>query len=221
MSIFNRMSDIINSNINAMLDHAEDPEKMLKQITREMEETLVDVRTQSTSHIASRRRIEARISRLDAESRHWDRRAELAVDRGRDDLAKAALREKCCIDETVGQLESDLQAIDDLVDKLKADTTALEEKVDYARARRKTLLMHGQTAQSRLKVKRQLHNVSWENALARFEGYERKLDDMEGMVESFEAGNKTLAEEIRELEQEARLDTELQALKDRMNARVS
>lgn len=221
MSIFNRMSDIINSNINAMLDHAEDPKKMVKQITREMEETLVDVRTQSASHIANRKQTQARISRLAVESRHWEKRAELAIDRSRDDLAKAALREKCCIDETVGQLESDLQAIDDQVEKLKADTTALEEKLDYVRARRQALVMRGQTAQSRLKVKRQLHNVSWENALARFEGYERKLDDMEGMVESFETGNRTLAEEIRALEQEARLDTELQSLKDRVNARVS
>lgn len=221
MSIFNRMSDIINSNINAMLDHAEDPGKMVKQITREMEETLVDVRTQSASHVASRKRTQARISRLAAESRHWEQRAEFAIDRGRDDLAKAALREKCGIDETIGQLEVDLQSIDELVDKLKSDTSALEEKLDYARARRQALVMRGQTAQSRLKVKRQLHNVSWENALARFEGYERKLDDMEGMVESFDMGNKTLAQEITELEQEARLDTELQALKDRVNARVS
>lgn len=221
MSIFNRMSNIINSNINAMLDHAEDPEKMIKQITREMEETLVDVRTQSANHIASRKRIEVRVSHLDAESRHWDRRAELAIDKGRDDLAKAALREKRAIDETVNQLGADLDTIDELVDKLKADSKALEDKLEYARTRRKALLMRGQTAQSRLKVKRQLHNVSWENALARFEGYERKLDDMEGVVESFETGSKTLAEEIRELEQDARLDSELQALKERMNAHVS
>lgn len=216
MSVFNRISDIINSNINTMLDHAEDPEKMIRQITREMEETLVEVRSHSARNIAEKKDLVHRIAKYTEEAASWEKRAELAVNKGREDLARAALKEKTALEEAVTHMEKDAETVEGLIGKLKQDTVQLKEKLDYARTRQKALIMRGQTAQSRIRVKRQLHHASWNDAMVRFEHYERKLDDMEGAIESYDLGNRTLADEIRDLEEEERLDAELQALKDRM-----
>jgi len=216
MSVFSRMSDIINSNVNAILDQAEDPEKMVRMITQEMEETLVEVRSTSARYIADRKHINKRIGWVKGESVAWQQKAELAVSKGRDDLAKAALREKARHDETVIYLEADVKTIDEAIAKLKHDTEQLEEKLRMARARQKALILRGKTARSRIMVKRRLHDVSYDQALDRFESYERKLDEMEGEIESYEVANRSLADEIDDLENEERLDHELQALKNRM-----
>lgn len=216
MSVFSRMSDIINSNVNAILDQAEDPEKMVRMITQEMEETLVEVRSTSARYIADRKHINKRIGWVKGESVAWQQKAELAVSKERDDLAKAALREKARHDETVIYLEADVKTIDEAIAKLKHDTEQLEEKLRMARARQKALILRGKTARSRIMVKRRLHDVSYDQALDRFESYERKLDEMEGEIESYEVANRSLADEIDDLENEERLDHELQALKNRM-----
>jgi phage shock protein A len=219
MSVFSRMSDIINANVNAILDQAEDPEKMVRMITQEMEETLVEVRSTSARYIADRKQINKRIGWVKGESIAWQQKAELAVNKGRDDLAKAALREKARHDETAIQLEADVKTIDEAIAKLKHDTEQLEEKLRMARARQKALILRGKTARSRMMVKRRLNDVSYDQAFDRFESYERKLDEMEGEIESYELANRSLADEIDDLENEERLDQELQALKNRMQNR--
>jgi phage shock protein A len=216
MSVFNRLTDIINSNINAILDQAEDPEKMVRMITQEMEETLVEVRSASARYIADKKQVAKKIQRLRRESRGWEEKAELAVSKGRDDLAKAALKEKSRQDEAVMQLEADLEAIDGAIAKLKSDTTQLEEKLQTARARQKALILRGKTAKSRIKVKRQIHDASYDDAIDRFELYERRLDEMEGEIESYDLANRTLSDEIEDLEKDEQLDEELEALKERM-----
>lgn len=216
MSVFNRLTDIINSNINAILDQAEDPEKMVRMITQEMEETLVEVRSASARYIADKKQVAKKIDRLRRESRNWEEKAELAVTKGRDDLAKAALKEKSRQDEAVVHLEADLEAIDGAIAKLKSDTTQLEEKLQTARARQKALILRGKTAKSRIKVKRQIHDVSYDDAMDRFELYERRLDQMEGEIESYDLANRTLSDEIDDLEKNEQLDKELHALKERM-----
>lgn len=217
MSVFSRLSDIINANLNAILDEAEDPEKMVRMITQEMEETLVEVRSTSARYIADRKLIEKKIHWAESEAAGWNEKAELAVSKGRDDLARAAIKERSRLEEAVTQLQADLGNFDDAIARLKDDTARLEEKLQMARARQKALILRGKTAKSRIKVKRQLNDISYDSAMDRFERYERRLDEMEGEIESYDLGNQTLASEIEQLEDEEHLDAELQALKDRMH----
>jgi phage shock protein A len=216
MGVFNRFSDIINANINSILDQAEDPKKMVKLITLEMHETLVEIRATSARHIADKRKLEKQITFSRSEAGHWQEKAELAVSKGRDDLAKAALKEKAHSEESVVLLESEFTQLGDAISKLKGDAIQLEEKLEVARTRQKALILRGQTAKSRIKVKKQLHNVSFDDALSRFDLYERRIDEMEGVVETYDHQNRSLAQEINDLQNDEQLTHDLNALKSRM-----
>jgi phage shock protein A len=216
MSVFSRFADIINANINTILDQAEDPEKMVVLIAIEMEETLVEVRSTTARYIADKKGIRKRINWLEQEGKTWEGKAELAISKGRDDLAKAALRERGIVSEAASALEADLVHIDNNLCKLQSDTQRLQEKLREAKARQDALIMRGKTASSRLQVKRQLHDANIDDALARFDSYERKLDDLEGQVESYDLGQQTLSDEIAALENGEALDKELAALKSRI-----
>lgn len=216
MSVFSRFADIINANINALLDQAEDPEKMVVLITREMEETLVEVRSTTAKYIADKKQIRKRIHWLEKEVKTWDEKAELAIRKARDDLAKAALRERGIVSHAAAVLEADLVHIDHSLCKLQSDTQRLQAKLQEAKARQDALVMRGKTASCRLQVKRQLHDANIDDALHRFDAYERKLDDLEGQVDAYDLGQQTLADEIAALEQGESLDKELAALKSRM-----
>ena len=217
MSVFNRITDIVNANINAILEQAEDPEKLVKMITQEMEETLVEVRSSSARFLADKKHIVKKLKAMKREVHGWEAKAELAISRGREDLAKAALRERTRFDSAVTNLEGDLIHVDIAIDKLRGDAQQLETKLEAARVRQKALIIRGQTARSRMKVKRQIHNVSAADAFSRFESYERKLDELEGEIESYDLGNRSLSEQIQDLESDQHLTSELEALKSRMS----
>jgi len=216
MSVFTRFADIINANINTILDQAEDPEKMVVLIAREMEETLVEIRSTSAKHIAEKKHIRNRIEWLSNEAKAWEQKAEYAVQKDRDDLAKAALRERNLVTNAVTRLEAEISQIDVNLTKLQTDTERLQEKLSEAKVRQEALLMRGKTATSRLKVKRQLHSADIDSALDRFDQYERKLDDLEGQVESYDLGQQTLTAEIAQLEAGDSMEQELSDLKRRM-----
>jgi phage shock protein A len=216
MSVFNRFSDIINANINSILDQAEDPRKMVKLITLEMHETLVDIRAATAKHISDKKKIQKQISFSNIEITGWHEKAELAISKGRDDLAKAALKEKAHHQESVVMLESEYAQVVDAISKLSSDAKQLEEKLSIALTRQKALILRSQAAKSRIKVKKQLHNVSFDDALSRFDLYERKLDDMEGAIESYDIQNRGLAQEINDLQNDEHLTRELNALKSKI-----
>ncbi len=216
MTIFTRMSDIINSNINALLDKAEDPEKMVRLIIQEMEEALVEVRSTSARAIADRKELERRQAWLAAEATEWERKAEVAVNKGRDDLAKGALVERNKAKEVADSLSEELQLVDQTLFKLNEDVGALQAKIKDAKARQNAIVMRGKAAVTRLGVRRQLNDHNVDDAMQRFELYERKMDDLEGQIEAYDMGQKTLSEEIAELEQGEDLDGELKELKSRM-----
>lgn len=216
MGIFSRISDIINSNINAILDKAEDPEKMVRLIIQEMEEALVEVRSTSARAIADRKELLRRQEWLEQEAGEWERKAEVAVQKGRDDLAKGALMERNKATEARESLDHDLQILDDTLAKLNGDIAALQAKIKDAKTRQSAIILRGKAAQSRLGARRKLADHSIDDAMLRFETYERKMDDLEGQVESYDMGQKTLSEEIEELESDERINEELQALKARM-----
>ncbi len=213
MSIFSRMSDIVNSNINALLDRAEDPEKMVRLIIQEMEETLVEVRTTSARAIADRKELTRRQSWLSEEVGEWERKAEIAISKGRDDLAKSALGERNKADETRAAVAEELNILEETLENLASDTTALQAKIKDAKARQNAIVMRGQAAQVRLGVRQKLADHNIDDAMQRFESYERKMDDLEGQVEAYDMVQKTLAEEISDLENADVLDDQLAALK--------
>jgi len=218
MSIFSRMSDIVNSNINALLDRAEDPEKMVRLIIQEMEETLVEVRTTSARAIADKKELTRRQNWLSEEVGEWERKAEIAISKGRDDLAKSALGERNKADETRAAVAEELSILDGTLENLASDTAALQAKIKDAKARQNAIVLRGQAAQVRLGVRQKLAEHNIDDAMQRFETYERKMDDLEGQVEAYDMVQKTLAEEINELENAEVLDDQLAALKRKVKS---
>ncbi len=216
MGIFSRFTDIVNSNINAILDKAEDPEKLVRLMIQEMEDTLVEVRSAAARAIADKKEVSRAVRGLDKEARDWQAKAELAIDKTRDDLAKAALSEKSRVARTMEGMQAQQGAIEDGLEKLNVDVARLEEKLADAKTRQKAILARHQTASRRLEVRKRIHDYRLDDALVRFESFERRMDDLEGHVESYDLGNKKdLREEFSDLESSEAVERELQEMKDR------
>ena len=217
MGIFSRFTDIINSNLNAILDRAEEPEKMIRLIIQEMEDTLVEVRTTAARTIAEKKEINRRLNSLNKACDEWESKAELALSKDRDDLAKAALVEKAKLQQSAEALQAELTHLDDALTRGDADVARLEAKLAEARAKQKTIRARHDTIDARIKVRRQLHNPRVDDAFARFESVERRLDAAEGELEAYDLGQrKTLAEEIDDLETDSVIEEQLAALKERL-----
>ncbi|WP_286266034.1 phage shock protein PspA [Thalassotalea atypica] len=216
MGVFSRFTDIINSNINSLLDKAEDPEKMVRLIIQEMEDTLVEVRSSSAKTLADKKELTRQVGRYEKDAQQWQEKAELALSKGRDDLARAALIEKKKCSENAESLADELTHVESHIAKLQDEISQLQEKLADAKARQKAILMREKTASSRLKVKRNIDNDKVNDALSRFDRYERKIDDLEAQVEAQDLGSKSLADEIAELENDENIDDELAQLKAKM-----
>ncbi|MDH5618553.1 MAG: phage shock protein PspA [Gammaproteobacteria bacterium] len=219
MGIFTRFSDIVNSNINAILDKAEDPEKIVRLMIQEMEDTLVEVRSAAARSIADKKDLNRKIESLERERNDWDDKAELAMRKGREDLAKAALVEKSRVASAVDLLKEDYVAVDEGLGKLNEDIARLESKLEDAKARQKALLARHKTASSRLAARKKIHDYKIDDAMVRFEAYTRRIDDVEGRVEAYDLGlPKDLNHEFASLEAEESVNKELSALKARVAA---
>lgn len=215
MGIFSRLSDIVNSNLTSLLDRAEDPAKMIRLMIQEMEDTLVEVRSDAARLIAEKKEATRRIDRLATAQDEWATRARLALEKDREDLAKAALVEKAKVVETSTVIEEDLNELDDRLAGLDADIAKLQEKLHEAKAKQQTLIARTSTAQSRLNVRETLYDGRADAALARFSSVEQKVDEIEGRVEAYDlGGKKSLAQEIAELEAESDIEGELAQLKE-------
>jgi len=224
MGIFSRMTDIINSNINSMLDQAEDPEKMIRLIIQEMEDTLVEVRSSSARVLADRKSAARRLEQVQDEATSWEDKARLAISKGREDLARAALQEKQAIEEEVALVAAELEATDEHIVQLNEEVAQLQQKLIDAKAKQKALLMRGKTVESRIKVKRQMHREKLDDAFSRFEHFERRMDNLEGQLESMEVGREVpadLAAEIDALHEDERISSELERLKSEIGGKDS
>jgi phage shock protein A len=224
MGIFSRMTDIINSNINAMLDQAEDPQKMIRLIIQEMEDTLVEVRSSSARVLADRKAASRRLELVREEAASWEAKAKLAITKGREDLARAALQEKQAIEEELALVEAELGATDEHIEQLGKEIAQLQQKLSDAKAKQKTLLMRTQTVESRIKVKRQVQRESLDNAFQRFEQFERRMDNLEGQLGAMDLGREVapdLAAEIDALQEDARINDELARLKAELGGDAS
>ena len=216
MGIFSRFSDIVNSNINSILDKAEDPEKLVRLMIQEMEDTLVEVRSTAARAIADRKEITRSLSGLDLEARDWQAKAELALDKNREDLAKAALAEKARAVTAADALRVQHHSLGEGLDKLNDDVVRLEEKLVDAKTRQQAILARQRTASRRLDARKRLHSARIDDALIRFDQFERRIDDIEAHVESYDLGStKGLKDEFSELESEDAVAKELRELKSK------
>lgn len=216
MGIFSRFTDIINANLNALLDKAEDPQKMVRLIIQEMEDTLVEVRSVSAKTLAEKKELIRQLTRLENEVVEWQQRAELALSKDREDLARQALLEKSKLSDTIDALQAEITRVDDHIERLSGEIGQLQEKLSDAKARQKSILMRERTVSSRLSVKKTLDSSKLEDAMYKFDRYEAKIDGLESQVDAYDLGRKTLADEFHALESDNRVDAELEALKAKL-----
>jgi phage shock protein A len=189
---------------------------MVRLIIQEMEDTLVEVRSTSAKTIAERKELARRVEKLQKEVADWQGKAELALEKSREDLARAALIEKKKASEAALAVESELKQVEEHIAKLQQEVMALQEKLADAKARQKAIVIRQRSAESRLEVKKALGSSKVTDALNRFEHYENKIDGLESQIESYETGKQSLSAEIEQLKDQAQVDDELAALKKSM-----
>jgi phage shock protein A len=221
MSIFNRLSDIINSNFNALLDKAEDPAKILRLMIQEMEDALVEVRSHAAKTIAERKERERILQRVAAEQIEWQGKAELALSKDRDDLAKAALQHKSALQEYAAMIEKETALLSEQVAKSSDDIGQLEAKLKEAKTRQRTIMLRYDHASTTLRSRNAFHQSKLDDMMDRFAYAERRIDGIEAEAESLELGrSRSLAQEIESLQAEDRINAELAALKARVKGAV-
>ena len=220
MSIFSRTRDIFAANMTELLDRAEDPARMIRMIILEMEETLVEVRASAAKTIADGKDMRRTLNRLDELQMSWTEKAELALSKGREDLAKAALIERQKAADMATGLKAEIELVDDTLKGYEADIAKLQNKLREARARQNAISHRLESAVTRAKARELLNGNRTEDAFSRFEVLERRADFAEGRAEALGmTGPKSLEEEIAELKSSEKVDAELEAMKAAMAAK--
>ncbi len=217
MGIFTRFADIVNANLNSMLDKAEDPEKMIKLIIQEMEETLVEVRSAAAKSIAEKKTLLREQRAIEESIANWQQKAELAIAKDREDLARAALTEKQNAQTALTHVQKDLEELETHLTAVQEDSQRLQEKLNEAKRKQEAYVLRQESAHVRLKVrsKAQLHNI--EEAMMKFERYQQKIDRLEAEVEAYDITENTdLASELQALERDDKVEQELASLKKKV-----
>ncbi len=219
MGIFSRTRDIIAANVTDLLDKAEDPAKMIRMIILEMEETLVEVRASAARTIADQKEMRRHIAKLDKLRESWTEKAELALSKDREDLAKAALLERQKAADMADQLQAEISVLDDALRVAEEDITKLQNKLREARTRQNAIMTRLETAHNRVKMREMYAGPKVQEAFSRFDLMERRVDFAEGRADALSLGApaKTLEEEIAELKSSEKVDADLAALKARLN----
>ena len=223
MGIFSRTRDIIAANVTDLLDKAEDPAKMIRMIILEMEETLVEVRASAARTIADQKEMRRHISKLEGLQASWTEKAELALSKGREDLAKAALVEKQKAADMCEQLGAEISVLDDALKASEADIAKLQGKLREARARQNSIVTRLESAHNRAKMREMYAGPKIDDAFSRFDVLERHADLAEGQADALSLGGppKSLDDEIAELRSADKVDAELEALKASLARRTN
>ena len=217
--VFSRARDIFAANMTELLDRSEDPAKMIRMIILEMEETLVEVRASAARQIADIKEMRRACSRLDQIQSDWTAKAELALSKDRDDLAKAALMERQKAADMAEGLNAEIDQIEQVLRSYEADIAKLQGKLREARARQNAIAVRFESAVTRAKAREMMHGSRTEDAFSKFELLERRADFAEGRAEAL--GISSLEDEIHELQAAESVDRELEAMKAALAARVN
>ncbi len=217
MGIFSRTRDIIAANFSDLLDKSEDPAKMIRIIILEMEETLVEVRASAARTIADQKEMRRHLGKLSNLQASWTEKAELALSKDREDLAKAALMERQKAADMADQLETELQVLDDALRASEEDIMKLQNKLRDARTKQNAIATRMETATNRVRMREMYAGNRTAEAFSRFEQLDRRADEVEGYAEALGLGHvKSLEDEMAELKASEKLDADLAALKARL-----
>lgn len=216
MGIFNRASDIIQANLNALLDKAEQPEKMIRLVIQEMEEAVVELRGLAANHIAEQKRLEREAKQLHKSIESWQVKAELALDKGREDLAKVALQNKLKAAEALEKNAEISAQVEQQVEPIRSDIERLQSKLDEAKQRERQLHQRLDSVAIRLQSEKIKSSSKVTDAMQKYENYERRVEDLEAKLEAYDIGqssNPSLDQQFKDLEDEGKVDAELEQLK--------
>ena len=214
MGIFTRFRDIVSSNLNAMLDKAEDPEKLIKLMIREIEDTLVELKASCAGVMAGRKKIGRRLDEAAARATHWTERAQLAVSKGRDHLAREALLEKRRFSNMIDSLEQERLEHDEIVAQYQGDIRQLEEKLSKAREKQRLLVQRHIRARRKRRAQEDIRRMDNFETIAKFDDLENRIERMEAEADLVNLGPKEdLEQEFADLATDEEIENELTALK--------
>ena len=216
MGVFSRVRDIISSNVNALLDKAEDPEKLVRLMIQEMEDTLVEIKASTAGAMATKKRIQRQLDGAGEKVSVWEKRAEMAVSKGREDLAREALLEKRRHTARKDTLDTEFAQCDALIKQYQDDIAQLEEKLVKVREKQRMLIQRHIHATHKHRAEGSIRRADTTDAFVRFERFESRVDRMEAGAELVNYGRKTTVEQdFAALEGDEELEKELSALKEK------
>jgi phage shock protein A len=214
MGVFSRLRDIVNSNINSMVEKAEDPEKLIKLMIMEMEDTLVEIKSSAAGVMATRKKIQRNLGHCRTRAQDWEQKAKMAMSKDREDLAREALREKHHYLNQADSHQRELSEFDVLVEQYQDDIRQLEAKLAEAREKHRVLVQRHVHAKGARKVQTQIRKAESKGAFARFEALEGRIDRAEAEAELVNYGRRpTLEDQFKVLEEEETIEKELKELK--------
>jgi phage shock protein A len=218
MGLFSRMTDIVHANVNALLDKAEDPAKVVKLLVQEMEEVLAEMRAVAASQLAEKKRLQRKADKLQIQIDAWQSKAKLAVDKAREDLARAALAEKLQNQQQLADVQKELVTVDEALANLQTDTGKLQEKLAEARSKQNSMVVRERSVAVRLQAKTNTSAERIDAAITRFEQYESRIDDLEAQVDAFDVvrTSQNLHTQFVQLEAEEKIEQELALLRKKV-----
>jgi phage shock protein A len=221
MGIFTRFRDIVSANINSMLDQAEDPEKMIRLMIREMEDTLVEIKSSCAGVMANSKRVQRQLQEVRAREKSWNEKAALAVNKGRDDLAREALLEKRKYSRNVNVLEDELVELNGIVDQYRSDICELEEKLNAVQEKQRVLVQRHIHAKKKIRAEEEIRRMDSSEAILRFNQFENRIERLESEADLVNLGRKpTLEDKFDHLAADEEIENELAALKSREKTEV-
>ncbi len=220
MGIFTRFRDIVSANINAMLDRAEDPEKLIRLMIREMEDTLVELKASCAGAMAETRKVERQLSEAREREQQWEERAALAVRKGRDDLAREALTERRRHADRAASLDQDHEQCRALTEQYQEDIGQLEQRLNTAREKQRVLVQRHVHANRKKQAEQEIRRIDSTDAVRRFEAFEQRIDRMEAEADLVNLGRRgSLEQAFSDLSVDEEIEQQLRDLKSSLSRR--